>query len=123
MNEIIREILSHHDAVVALGLSCITLAVGASVGLYRWVEHRIETSRDEREERQAKDRAEQRHRHRLEKAEKLETVASILIADRSLAEGIRDKIDAEYPKVRVEVAEEEADEDDRQVRRRRSKRR
>jgi hypothetical protein len=123
MNEIIREILSHHDAVVALGLSCVTLAGGASVGLYRWVEHRIETSRDEREERQAKDRAEQRHRHRLEKAEKLETVASILIADRSLAEGIRDKIDAEYPRVRVEVAEEEADEDDRQVRRRRSKRR
>jgi len=102
----------------------IFIVVGAFVvmGFYygdtinNWVKHLIETRRDEREERQANARAEMRHRHRLEKAEKLETVVSILIADESMAKGLRDKIDAEFPKARVEVEKEE-EEDDYSLRR------
>lgn len=134
MNEIILEIVRDPLGILLLGTAAVITASSVGAAVHRWLGHVIENRVDEREERQAKERAEQRHRHRLEKAEKLETVASILIADKSLAEGIRDKIDAEYPKVRVEEVEEETEEIepeythrevrvDEPPRRRRSKRR
>jgi hypothetical protein len=106
MDDILLQIVRDPLGVLAIAASLLIFASAIGTSISRWVNHRIETARDEREERQARERAEQRHRHRLEKAEKLETVASIVIADKSLAEGLRDKIELEYPKVRVEQAEE-----------------
>lgn len=95
----------------AISVGTLFLSASGAWSFYRWVQHRIDTAADEREERQAAARAEDRHRRRLETLDKLETVASIVIADESIATALRDKIETEYPKVRVEIAEEEEDEE------------
>jgi len=106
---------------LALAASAVIFSLSGAVSLFHWTKHRIENAVDEREERQANDRTEARHRRRLETLDKLETVASIVIADQSIATTLRDKIDEEFPKVRVEVEEEEAEEERPASRRRRKK--
>ncbi len=107
---------------LALAASAVIFSLAGAASLFHWTKHRIENAVDEREERQANERTEARHRRRLETLDKLETVASIVIADQSIATTLRDKIDEEFPKVRVEVeAEEEAEEERPASRRRRKK--
>jgi 7-keto-8-aminopelargonate synthetase-like enzyme len=127
MHEIVMTLLSYKEFVILLGVSTVVASSAASGALAMWVKHRIEAAEDEREERQALARKDLRHRQQLEKLDKLETVASIVIADESLAKGIRSKIDEVYPKVRVEQdwanQEEETDRMERLAGKKRSKRR
>jgi hypothetical protein len=109
----------------AIGYGTLFLSASAAWSFYLWVKHRIDSAADQREERQAAARAEDRHRRRMETLDKLETVASIVIADQSIATTLRDKIDAEYPRVRVEAQEAEvrSEEEEEERETKRSKRR
>jgi hypothetical protein len=103
--------------LAALGL---TGAIGLAS---RWLKHKTADLDDEREERQALNRAEMRHRHRMELAEKLETAAAMVVADKAMAEPLRDAIDAEFPKVRVAIEDELFEDHDRTEGRRETRRR
>lgn len=90
-----------------LGISSIILASSGAIALLKLVSHKIENAVDEREERQLHERAERKHRHKLETIEKLETVASIVVADKDVSTLLRSKIDEVYPRTRVAVEEAE----------------
>lgn len=90
-------------AVVPLGL--VVSKFRGPIGA--WVKAHIKASTAKREEKMWLARKEQQHRHRMEQLAKTQEIASIVVADRALAEAVRVHIDAEYPKVRVEAREDE----------------
>lgn len=82
---------------------------------------KIEREKDEQEHRQKLEREEAKAKRELEGAKKLEEVLGVVIADRSVADTVREQIDALYPpKTRVEPSEEfEEEPERRKVKRRR----
>lgn len=106
---------------VVLGLSSIILASSGAIALLKLVNHKIENAVDEREERQLHERSALKHKHKLETIEKLETVASIVVADKDVSSILRSKIDEVYPRTRVEVSEDEEEPLTRRQRRKRQR--
>ena len=136
MIELIQLLLSDKVTALALAIGMGSILCGFGYGSYAALEkfgaiseenakakrRRLE---DEQEHRQKLEREKQKAENTLAAAMKLEEVISIVVADRSVGEAIREQIDAIHPPVKARVQlelEESPEETDTKRGRRKSRR-